>query len=164
MLIAEQTPDPDSELEIVVFEPRMRESCARILATLPEWFGASSEEYIGDLARFPTFLAQRRESIAGFVTLRQHYAEAWEIHCLAIERASHRRGVGRRLVRHAEEWLRSKGVQVLHVKTVGPSHPDPCYARTRDFYRALGFRRVFETTAIWGPDNPSLVLVKLLSP
>lgn len=166
MLIAEHTLNRDSEVEIVVFERGMTASCARILATLPEWFGTSSDEYIRDytrdLAQFPTFVAQGRDSVVGFLTLREHYAEAWEIHCLAIERSSHRRGVGRRLVRHAEEWLRSRSVQVLHVKTVGPSHPDPCYARTREFYQALGFHRVFETTAIWGPDNPSLVLVKLL--
>lgn len=152
----------DPGVKIVVFEPGMTASCESILVTLPEWFGTFNEEYIRDLARFPTFVAQRQDSIAGFLTLREHYAESWEIHCLAVERSSHRRGIGRRLVRHAEDWLRSRGVQVLHVKTVAPSHPGPFYARTREFYRALGFHRVFETTAIWGPDNPSLVLVKLL--
>ena len=146
----------------------MAADCTRILTTLPEWFGTSSDEYIReytrDVAHFPTFVARRRDSIAGFLTLREHYAEGWEIHCLAVERSRHRCGIGRRLVGHAEQWLRSKSVLILHVKTMGPSHPDLYYARTREFYRALGFHRVFETTAVWGPDNPCLVLVKLLSP
>lgn len=149
---------------IVVFEPVMTASCESILAALPEWFGipASNDAYIRDLANFPTFVAQYQNSVAGFMTLREHFPESWEIHCLAVERSRHRRGIGRELVRHAEEWLRSRGVQVLHVKTLAPSHPDPFYARTREFYRALGFHRVFESTAFWGPENPGLVCVKLL--
>lgn len=142
----------------------MTASCQSILVALPEWFGipAWNDAYIRDLAHSPTFVAQRRDSVAGFITLREHFPESWEIHCLAVERSSHRRGIGRELVGHAEAWLRSRGVQVLHVKTLASSHPDPFYARTREFYRALGFYRVLETTAFWGPENPSLVLAKLL--
>ena len=60
------------------------------------------------------------------------------------------------------EELRQRGFAVLHVKTLAPSHPDPFYARTRAFYRALGFEPVFETPLLWGPENPALVSVKLL--
>jgi ribosomal protein S18 acetylase RimI-like enzyme len=162
VVIAEQTPDQDSDIQIVTFEPGMTARCESILASLPEWFGAFNEVYIRDLAHLHTFVAQRDDSLAGFLTLREHYPEAWEIHCLAVERSSHRRGIGRRLVRHSEEWLRARSVTVLHVKTVAPSRSDPFYARTLEFYCALGFHRVFETTAIWGPDSPCLVLVKFL--
>ena len=162
MGIAEQTPDRDSGVEIIGFEAAMAASCGRILAGLPEWFGSSSEDYVRDLERLPTLAAKCGGSVTGFLTLREHYAEAWEIHCLAVDRSSHRCGIGRQLVAHAEEWLRARGVGVLHVKTVAPSRSSPFYARTLEFYRARGFHRVFETTAIWGPDHPCLVLVKLL--
>jgi hypothetical protein len=50
----------------------------------------------------------------------------------------------------------------LNVKTLAPSHPDPYHARTRAFYQAMGFGPLFETAALWGPENPSAVLVKAL--
>jgi hypothetical protein len=42
--------------------------------------------------------------------------------------------------------------------------PDEGYDRTRRFYEAVGFLPLEETTAFWGPDNPTLVMVKVLSP
>src|SRR5262245_24774355 len=91
-----------------------------------------------------------------------HFADAAENHVLAVHPDHHRRGIGRALLRHSEQWLRGRGVEVFHVKTLGPSDPYPPYARTRAFYQAQGFRPVFESTALWGPENPALVMVKLL--
>jgi hypothetical protein len=54
------------------------------------------------------------------------------------------------------------GVEFLQVKTLGPSHSDPGYALTRQFYGSLGFRPLEETTHWWGADNPCLVMVKAL--
>jgi GNAT superfamily N-acetyltransferase len=94
--------------------------------------------------------------------LRAHFPASAENHVLAVHPDHHRQGIGRALLRHAEEWLRSRGVELFHVKTLGPSDPYPPYADTRAFYQALGFRPLFETTALWGPENPALVLAKAL--
>ena len=48
------------------------------------------------------------------------------------------------------------------MKTLAPSHPDPFYARTRRFYEAMGFAPLFESDALWGPEDPAIVLVKSL--
>jgi GNAT superfamily N-acetyltransferase len=98
----------------------------------------------------------------GFLSLREHSARSFEIEVLAVPALLHRRGIGSALVRHGEDWLRSRGVEFVHVKTLGPSRPDPYYARTRAFYQAMGFRPLFESTAFWGDEHPSLVLVKWL--
>ena len=66
------------------------------------------------------------------------------------------------LLRHIEEVARSSGGLWLHVKTLGPSHPDPFYARTRTFYTAMGFAPLFESATLWGEKNPTLVSVKRL--
>ena len=155
---------PESALEIVPFEASMTDACARILKALPEWFGipASNEEYIRSLPRLTTFVARLRGVEVGFVALEQHFPESAENHVLAVHPDHHRRGIGRQLLLHSEHWLRSRGVEVFHVKTLGPSDPYPPYARTRAFYRALGFRPLFETTALWGPENPALILAKFL--
>jgi hypothetical protein len=39
--------------------------------------------------------------------------------------------------------------------------PDEGYARTREFYTALGFRPLEELPDLW-PDNPCLIMVKSL--
>jgi len=44
------------------------------------------------------------------------------------------------------------------VKTLGPSHPDAGYARTRHFYEKCGFLPL-EETDLWGDDNPCLFMV-----
>lgn len=154
------------EVEIVAFEPTMTEACERILKALPEWFGvpASNEAYVRSLARLTTFVARLRGEVVGFVAIERHFPVSAENHVIAVEPAHHRHGIGRALLVHAECWLREEGVEWLHVKTLGPSDPYPPYARTRAFHAALGFQPLFETTALWGPENPALVMVKRLEP
>lgn len=151
-------------LEIVPFEASMTDACAGILQALPEWFGipASNEEYIRSLPKLTTFVARLHGVVVGFVALEQHFPESTENHVLAVHPAHHRQGIGWALLEHSEQWLRSRGVELFHVKTLGPSDPYPPYARTRAFYTAFGFRPLFETTALWGADNPALVMAKPL--
>jgi GNAT superfamily N-acetyltransferase len=150
--------------EIVSFEASTTEACERILKALPEWFGipASNEQYIRSLPRLTTFVARLHGDVVGFVALEQLFPESAENHVLAVHPDHHRQGIGRALLSHSEQWLRSRGVEVFHVKTLGPSDPYPPYADTRAFYTAVGFRPLFETTAPWGPENPALVLAKPL--
>ena len=56
----------------------------------------------------------------------------------------------------------ARGVRLLSVKTLGPSDPDPGYARTRHFYEASGFLAL-EETELWGAGTPCLLMVKPLS-
>lgn len=142
----------------------MIEACERILAALPEWFGipASNEEYIRSLPVLTTFVARRGDVVLAFVALEQQFPESAENHVLAVHPDHHRSGIGRALLAHSEQWLRSRGIRHFHVKTLGPSDPYPPYARTRAFYTSLGFVPLFETSALWGPENPALVLCKHL--
>ena len=64
------------------------------------------------------------------------------------------------LIDWAEDWCRERSIPWLHVKTRGPSTPDPGYDRTRRFYLAQGYAPLFESLALWGPENAALVLVK----
>jgi len=102
------------------------------------------------------------EAVVGFIALERHFPESAENHVLAVHPGCHRQGIGRGLVNHSERWLRGRGVRALFVKTLGPSDPYPPYAGTRAFYRALGFVPLFETTTLWGEENPALVLAKFL--
>ena len=139
-------------------------ACERTLRALPEWFGieASNRAYIRDLETLPSYVAIADGEVAGFLSLKHHFLTASEIHVLAVERSLHRHGVGRALVERAEAGLRAAGVALLQVKTLGPSDSDEAYRKTREFYVALGFLPLEETTTLWGPENPSLIMVKVL--
>ena len=56
--------------------------CERVLRTLPGWFGIESAllDYVRDTARLPTFVAMEKTELLGFLTLQEHFPEAWEVH------------------------------------------------------------------------------------
>ena len=107
-------------------------------------------------------MAIAHAEVGGFLSLKPHFPAASEMPVLAVERSLHRLGIVRALVERAEAGLRAAGVALLQVKTLGPSNPDEGYRKTREFYKALGFVALEETTVPWGPDNPSLIMVKVL--
>jgi steroid delta-isomerase-like uncharacterized protein len=141
-------------------------ACARILASLPDWFGieASNRAYVESLSRLPGAVAESDGRIVGFAAIELHNPVSAEIHVMAVEPALHRQGLGRELVRWTKQASRARGVRWLHVKTRGPSTPDPEYERTRAFYRAQGFEPLFESRTLWGEENAALILVCSLAP
>ena len=137
----------------------------RILRTLPKWFGIeeSLQEYVRDTETFPTFVARVGSRIIGFLTVREHFPRAWEVHCLAVEVTSRNQGVGRGLHAHVEKWLAARGVRFLQAKTIAASSPSVEYAETRAFYVALGYEPLEEFPLLWEPRLPVLQLVKELA-
>ncbi len=153
-------------MDFITTGPLLNQSslCTPILRALPDWFGieAAILEYEREIDRLPTFLAKAHSRIIGFLSLKQHYPHAAEILVMGVLPEAHGKGAGRQLVKDAEAWLKSHGVEYLQVKTLGPSNPDPGYTRTRAFYEAVGFRPLEEFKQIWDEKNPCLVLVKRL--
>jgi ribosomal protein S18 acetylase RimI-like enzyme len=154
----------DQAVAIVPFVEGHRAGCAAVLAALPHWFGfeASNVGYLASLGRLETFVAERAGAVCGFVALEEQFDEAAEIVVLAVLPELHRQGAGSLLVQRVEAALLARGRPLLYLKTLGPSDPDVGYAATRAFYRARGFRPLFETTAFWGESQPALVLLKVL--
>ena len=138
--------------------------CEPILRALPDWFGieAAIVHYVEEIEQLPTFLAQQANTTIGFLSIKQHNPYAAEIYVMGIRSEAHRQGMGRALVAAAEEYLREHRVEYLQVKTLAALHPDPYYARTREFYTAVGFRPLEVFTELWGKENPCLLLVKRL--
>ena len=139
-----------------------------LLRSLPEWFGIESSvvEYVESAKNLPTYLArpagQDKHRPVGVLLAARHFPGAAEIHLMAVDRSMHRGGVGRALVEALERDLIADGVSLLQVKTLGPSHPDPGYAKTRRFYEAMGFAPLEEIHDLW-PGNPCLIMIKVLS-
>ena len=144
-----------------------------LLRSLPDWFGveAAIADYVIKAHELPTYLAwPAGESSArspqsqpvGVLLAARHFRESAEIYLLAVEPAMHRRGIGRALVAALEDDLIADDVEMLEVKTLGPSLPDASYDKTRQFYGSMGFRPLEEIHNLW-PDNPCLIMVKVLS-
>lgn len=135
-----------------------------LLRTLPAWFGIeeSLRMYAADSATKPTFAAQHRDELFGFITLTRHFPQSWEVHCMAVSAARRNRGIGSQLLRHAEQYIRGQGGRLLQVKTVAEPDADAGYAQTRRFYEAKGFTPVEIFPTLWDPSNPALQLVKWL--
>lgn len=139
------------------------ETTERLLAMLPTWFGIpeSNAEYVAAATRLPGYLAEAGGEPVGILLCDRHFPETAEIHLLAVDPAWHRRGIGRALVGALVDDVLPTGCRLVQVKTLGPSHPDTGYVRTRRFYRAVGFLPVEEITGLW-PGNPCLIMVRPL--
>jgi len=140
-----------------------KSGCEAILRALPDWFGLEDSlvEYVADIEAMDSFGALRDGELLGFVTVRRHFENAAEVHVMGVRAEYHRQGIGRALLDCAETWLRDRGVRWVQLKTLGPSHADEGYARTRAFYRALGYEPLEESESRW-PGNPCLQMVKRL--
>jgi N-acetylglutamate synthase-like GNAT family acetyltransferase len=139
-------------------------ACMPILRALPDWFGleVSLLDYEKQIDKLPTFLAKVEVQVVGFLSLKQHNPFSAEIYVMGVRAETQRGGLGRALVEKAETHARGLGIEYLQVKTLGPSSPDPGYAKTRVFYEAMGFRPLEELKQIWDENNPCLILVKRL--
>jgi GNAT superfamily N-acetyltransferase len=153
-------------MDLKIEGPLLRQSsvCVPILRALPGWFGIEEDilDYEREIEHLPTFLAKADGSVHGFLSLKQHNPFSAEIFVMAVLPGVQRSGIGRVLADSAEEYARGLGVEYMQVKTLGPSNPDPGYAKTRAFYEAMGFRPLEEFKQIWDENNPCLVMVKQL--
>lgn len=142
------------------------EVCKGVLGALPEWFAIPEavNGYVSVAEKSPTLVATDSETRqdVGLLTLVTHSPWSAEIYVMGIVPEYHRRGIGRQLVAAAEHRLLRQTVEFLQVKTLSERNPDPSYARTRLFYLACGFRVLEEFPDLWGPENPSVQLVKVV--
>lgn len=139
------------------------EAAARILASLPEWFGIpeANGHYVEAAGTMPSYLAIAGDTTVGVLLLPQHSDGAAEVYLIAVERAWRGHGVGSALLAAAEADLATRGVRLLQVKTLGPSRPHEGYAETRAFYERRGFLPLEELHGFWD-QNPCLIMVKPL--
>jgi catechol 2,3-dioxygenase-like lactoylglutathione lyase family enzyme/GNAT superfamily N-acetyltransferase len=140
--------------------------CERILRSLPDWFGIESSivDYVRAVEGMPMWVGEVAGETVGFVALELKNDSVAEVHVMGVQLEHHGHGVGTALLDAAYAYLAERGFEFLVVKTLGPSHKDEGYARTRRFYLARGFRPIEEFQGVWAPGNPCLVMVQAVSP
>ena len=132
---------------------------------LPEWFNDDGIAQITEeVPHQKGAVAVVGGDVVGFITWCTDDAGVGEIAWIAVSANHHRRGIGGRLLRFAEDDLRDSGVAEVLVETLGDSVDYEPYERTRAFYRAAGFRD-FKRVMTDNPGMPeSLTLQKPLPP
>jgi N-acetylglutamate synthase-like GNAT family acetyltransferase len=128
------------------------------------WFGIEQATlmYVQDTTKMPTFAVEEDQKLIAFLTLKEHFPRAWEIHCVAVSARARGKGVGSKLLAHSEAWLVARGVEFLQVKTVAATSKSREYAETRKFYEARGFTALEIFPELWDPWNPALQCIKRL--
>lgn len=140
------------------------EICDTVLRNLPEWFGIeeSIQEYVQGV-KSSHFIAVCIGNIPiGFISLIEHNKYTSEVYVLGILSEFHSKGIGRKLMLKAEEYLLYNNKKFLTVKTLSGSHPDKHYEKTRSFYKTIGFYPIEEFKMLWGKANPCLLMLKEL--
>ena len=154
-------------MDNITIEPpttKCGEVCEKVLRALPEWFGIEESlvQYVKDAETMPTMLVKDGDAAVGFLTIKKHFPESADIHCMGILPEYHRTGTGRKLIEALENHLRSEGVKMLQVKTVSADRKCPAYTKSRAFYKGVGFIPLEVFPTLWDEANPCLVLVKPL--
>lgn len=140
------------------------EDVARLLASVPEWFGRpeSNAEYVDAARSMETWsVRDAQRQVLGVTLTDRHFPHSIEVHLMVVDRAVHGSGIGTAMLNAIEDDAVRRGVRLLEVKTLGDSHPDVHYAHTRRFYEKCGFLPL-EETDLWGEDTPCLIMVKPL--
>lgn len=135
-----------------------------ILRQLPEWFGIEESliEYVDGVKATDFYAAYDSDKLVGFISIKTNNMYTSEIYVIGILKEYHGNGIGKSLLKVAENQLAGGKVKFLMVKTLGESHPDKNYKETRKFYKKVGFYPLEEIKEIWDKENPCLIMVKNL--
>ncbi len=126
---------------------------------LPEFFNDQGiAEMTDEIPREQGAVAEIDGELVGFVTWVIHEGIG-RIGWIAVSGDHHRRGIGRRLVEHAEHDLRAAGIRDLEVDTLGESVEYEPYDRTRAFYRSVGFTDL-KSVMLDNPGMPEMLTLR----
>ncbi|MBP3040975.1 GNAT family N-acetyltransferase [Bacillaceae bacterium Marseille-Q3522] len=149
------------DIKEITNEDVKKQYAREILENLPNWFGIPEavEEYVMESSKMPFYAAFDEKKVIGFLALKQHNSFSAEIYVMGINEHYHRQGLGRLFVEKCLAWCKQEKIEFLQVKTLDESNPDPFYAKTRQFYRAMGFKPLECFPTLWDESNPCLLMI-----
>lgn len=119
--------------------------CKKITADLPEYFGIpeANEHYIEGVRAKTNFAAQKDDELIGLLSLEFPYPNNANIYWMAVLKKYHFLGVGKALLKKAEQYADENKALSLTVETLSPKESDENYLKTYNFYKANGFWPLF---------------------
>lgn len=149
----------------LINDPELKSTITNfILRRLPDWFGMEDAivEYVENSKDTIYYSAYHNDESIGFINLKFNNKYTAEIYVMGLVETYHNKGVGRALMEQAVKYCSENKYKFLMVKTLGESHPDKYYKRTREFYEKAGFYPLEEIKEIWGKECPCLLMIKNL--
>jgi ribosomal protein S18 acetylase RimI-like enzyme len=133
-----------------------------ILRKLPEWFGIEGSllEYVNTVNKFPYYAAIENGNCIGFFSGKIHYDRTGDVYVCGIDPKYHGKGIGTLLYKKLEQYFMEKGCEYVIVKTISDIDTDENYAKTRKFYKKMGFKELITLTEMWDENNPCLIMIK----
>lgn len=148
-----------------IFDNNEKKNVAKlILDDLQNWFAIESakQEYIMESMNMPFWAYYEDGKAVGFIAIKKHTIESGEVYVMGVKEEYHRKHIGSALLKECERWCKSDGIKYLQVKTVSEDSDDAFYAKTRAFYKKVGFTPIEVFPTLWDENNPCLLMIKKL--
>lgn len=150
-------------MNVIVSKTDDYEGVLKVAKSSKRYFETGFEQLEKDIRNHLLFGAYLENKVVGFVTYKENSEDVVEISWLAVLPKYRNKGVGSKLVLESLKLLKG-GCKICEVKTLAETHKDPGYAKTRNFYKELGFisLEVIYPYPGWDKDSPCQIFVKFL--
>lgn len=101
-----------------------------------------------------TWVAEEGGQIVGFAMANEEPRGVSHVITLDVDQAHRRAGVGTALMEAAEDWARSKGIQLMYLETGEENHA------AQDFYFQRGYVKVDEIADYYAPGKSAWLMLK----
>lgn len=150
---------------IQIKQPRLKKEITNdILRSLHKWFSIEKAivDYSNSVKDQIFFAVYDKEKPCGFISTKLNNQFTAEITVMGVLEEYQSNGLGKKLLKATELYLKKQKIKFLMVKTLSSKKKDKFYEKTRKFYLASGFYPLIETDKVWGKENPCLILVKAI--
>lgn len=150
---------------IIIRQTDQKTEALEIAKKLSNFFTSEGLESLEqDLNNQVLYGAYLEDEMLGFLVLRIADVAAVEISWLAVNAKDQTQGIGTKLVGDVINIILEKGFKIAYVKTLAETAADDGYARTRAFYKKLGFNtlEIICPYPGWTEENPCQILATAL--
>ena len=150
-------------MEIVVKKTTDTSSALKVAESSKRYFKTGFEDLKRDLKEHALYGAYLDDKMVGFITFKENSPDVIEISWLAVRSKYRKQGIGSELVKNSLGKMKGK-YKICEVKTLAETHKDKGYAKTRNFYKKLGFisLEIIHPYPGWDNDSPCQIFVKPL--
>jgi len=150
-------------VNIVIKNTTDVDSALKVAESSKDYFETGFEDLKRDLRKHTLRGAYLENIMVGFITYKENNPDVVELSWLAVMPKHRKHGIGSKLAVNTLERLKDR-YKICEVKTLAETHKDKGYAKTRNFYKKLGFisLEIIHPYPGWGDDNPCQIFVKPL--
>lgn len=150
-------------MTIVVKQTGDFKNALEIAEKSKEYFQTGFDKLEKDLQKHLLYGAFAEGKMVGFITFKENGKDVIEISWMAVLPEYRNKGIGTKLLKQALKTLKDK-YSICKVKTLAETHKDEGYAKTRNFYKQIGFisLEIIQPYPGWDKDNPCQIFVKPL--